>query len=123
MIFDKDSMNKEKTLTVKEICSIIKECSSNDVSSLEFGSLKLTFKEKKEVEEVTIPDTFQSHESELTDSISEIDPELSELVRRETERDLKAIQAMNANLEDPFLAEQMALRDDQLDDLADNLEG
>ena len=104
---------KENALSVDSICSIIKLCSSSGVSEIEFGTLKVSFKDKKIHEPHVIPSTFHGHESNQNEINEDQDSEDAAAL----EADLKALEMQNLILEDPSLAEQIeAMDEDQIEE-------
>lgn len=116
-----NSMETENNaLSVDNICSIIKLCSSSGVSELEFRELKVSFKDKKILEPFVVPSTFHGPESNQTE-INE-DQEFEEAAALEA--DLKALEMQNLFLEDPALAEVVeSMDDDQIEEFMDRIEG
>lgn len=109
-------MEKENTLSVDNICSIINVCSQNGVAELEFGDLKVSFKDKKKhVEPIVVPNTFHGPESNQTDiqPVTVIEEDQDPEFNTDLERDLKGLQAQNAILENPELAEQLEFMDEE----------
>lgn len=115
-------MELEKALSTDDICSIINVCSGAGVSEFSLGDLKISFKDKKKtVEPHIMPSAFQSQESNPKE-ITQVEEDLDPKFNVDRERDLKAIEAQNALLEDPFLAEQMELAGDRMEEFMDELE-
>ena len=109
---------KENALSVDSICSIIKLCSSSGVSELEYGPLKVSFKDKKIHETHVIPSTFHGHESNQKEIENEVDSEDATAF----EADLKALEMQNLILEDPLLAEELeAMDEDQIEEFMDRI--
>ena len=110
---------KKNALSVDDICSIIKLCSSSGVSEIEFGSLKVSFQDRKKlVEPIVIPSTFHGHESNQTEITEE--PTSEDAVALEA--DLKALEMQNLVLEDPSLAETLeAMDDDQIEEFMERI--
>ena len=120
-------MTKENTLSVEDICSIIDACSSNGVSSFNYGGLEVSFKDRKEhVENIIIPSNFHGPESIQNDItiVDEIKEDLDPEYNKDLERDLKAIELENALLENPELAEAVELMsEEELEAFMKNLMG
>lgn len=111
--------SKEITLSVDNICSIIKLCSTSGISNFRYGELSFDFKDKNQKEPMVIPSTFQGHESES----NEIEEDLADGYLPEVERDLKAIELQNLFLEDPYQAELIEAMGDRVDEFLEQLKG
>lgn len=115
-MLERINMEKENTLSVDNICSIINACSQNGVTELEFGDLKVSFKDnKKTVEPIVVPNTFHGPESnqQNIEPVTVIEEDLDPEYNIDLERDLKGLEAQNAILENPELAEQLEFMDDE----------
>lgn len=109
-------MEKENTLSVDNICSIINVCSQNGVAELKYCGLELSFKDKKKtVEPIVVPNTFHGPESNQDDiqPVTVIEEDQDPEFNNDLERDLKGLQAQNAILENPELAEELEFMDDE----------
>lgn len=109
-------MEKENTLSVDNICSIINVCSQNGVAEIEYCGLKLSFKDtKKTVEPIIVPNTFHGPESNQNNivPVKVIEEDQEPSFNEDLERDLKGLQAQNAILENPELAEELEFMDEE----------
>jgi len=125
MIFEENGM-KENTFSIDELCSIINSCSVNGVECFKGLGLDITFRDTKVSKPnatypAPIEEDFHGHERK-PNKIYEVEDDLDDKYLQDIERDLKAMEAENVLLEDPFLAEQMELMDEQTDDFMDQLD-
>jgi len=101
-----------KTLSVEDLCAIIKACSENGVKRLQIESLEIDFKENEVISKHRhTHTTFQGQEEEPKDFIDE---------KGAIEADSKALKEdifSNAILEDPQFAEELMLSEEGLEHL------
>lgn len=114
-ILEKKNMEK-RTLTVEEICAIIKICGEHGVDTFEYEGLKLGFKDNSPVVTNVTSDFFQGQKDN-----SPTEPFNEDTGVKADEFDVKFDQFADAALEDPMLFEEIMANEDRMDELLDEL--
>lgn len=107
-----DASNKNKNLTVRDVCAIIKACSSYGVTSLKFGELQVKLNPKEVLPSSSNPKPTIPTVDEITEHQHE--DQTKEALEDEEIR-LRQSQIALALIENPELAEQLMI-DGELED-------
>lgn len=94
----------KESLNVKDVCDIISSCATNNVASLKWGTLELTFKQdlhapSKEINPAPAIEAYSQG--------PEKDPTISPEVLQQIERDMKQVELDLMMINDPAQFEEL----------------